>query len=310
MRVKVSVIMSVFDPHPFSQFEKAVESVMSQTLKEWELLIYNDGSSGEYRERILRLAERDPRIRYLEGSVNRGIAYGLNQCIRHAEGRFLARMDADDISLPERLERQTEFLEQHPEYDYVGCSAFLISGEEIWGRRSMPERPKKEDFLLYSPFIHPSVTFRREVFEKYGGYSLSRQMLRCEDYDLFMRLYISGSYGYNLQEELFCYREDRESFRKRRLRFRLDETRLRARWFSRMGLGGVKGLLYRYRPLAGGLIPAGICRGIKRYQASGKQTGSSVPGLSVQGHLEEENRKAAIAMEMEREDGERIPSYN
>ena len=77
-----------------------------------------------------------------------------------------------------------------------------------------------------------------------------------------------------------------------------------------MGLGGVKGLLYRYRPLAGGLLPAGICRGIKRYQASGLQTGSSVPGLSVQKCPEEENRKAAIAMEMEREDGERIPSYN
>ena len=149
MSVKVSVIMSVYDPHPFSQLEKAVESVMGQTLTEWELLIYNDGSHEEYRERIMRLAGRDPRIRYLEGRANRGIAYGLNQCIRHAEGKFLARMDADDVSLPERLERQTEFLERHPEYDYVGCSAFLIGGEEIWGARAMPERPEKEDFLQF-----------------------------------------------------------------------------------------------------------------------------------------------------------------
>ena len=129
---------------------------------------------------------------------------------------------------------------------------------------------EKEDFLLYSPFIHPSVVFRREVFEKYGNYSQSRQTLRCEDYELFMRLYILGSYGYNLQEELFCYREDRDSFRKRKLRFRIDETRLRARWFGRLGLGGIKGRLYRYRPLAGGVIPAALGSRIKRYQAAEK----------------------------------------
>lgn len=248
-----------------------MESIRNQTWKDWELLIYNDGSDAEYGGKIRRLSERDFRIRYLEGSVNRGIAWGLNQCIRLAQGAFIARMDADDLSLPGRLERQVDFLERHPEYDYVGCSALLISGETVWGRRTMPERPRKEDFLPYSPFIHPSVTFRREVFEKYGNYSLSRQMLRCEDYELFMRLYISGSYGYNLQEELFCYREDRDSFRKRKLRFRIDETRLRSRWFGRMGLGGIKGRLYRYRPLAGGMIPAGLGSMIKRYQAADKR---------------------------------------
>ena len=121
-------------------------------------------------------------------------------------------------------------------------------------------------FALYSSFV----VFRREVFEKYGNYSQSRQTLRCEDYELFMRLYISGSYGYNLQEELFCYREDRDSFRKRKLRFRIDETRLRARWFGRLGLGGIKGRLYRYRPLAGGVIPAALGSRIKRYQAAEK----------------------------------------
>ena len=270
MSVKVSVIMSVYNPHPFSHLEKAVESIRDQTWKDWELLIYNDGSDAEYGKKIRELAEGDPRIRYLEGRINRGIAFGLNQCIRAAEGEFIARMDGDDVSLPERLERQIGFLERHPEYDYAGCSAFLISGEGTWGRRRMPERPEKEDFLLYSPFIHPSVVFRREVFEKYGNYSQSRQTLRCEDYELFMRLYILGSYGYNLQEELFCYREDRDSFRKRKLRFRIDETSLRARWCGRLGLGGIKGRLYRYRPLAGGVIPAALGCRIKRYQAAEK----------------------------------------
>lgn len=284
MSVKVSVIMSVYNPRIFSHLEEAVESVRRQTWENWELLLYNDGSDTEYRDRIRELAGRDRRIRYLEGKTNRGIAFGLNRCIRLAEGEFIARMDGDDISLPERFERQISFLEQHPEYDFAGCCAFLISGEKVWGRRRMPERPEKEDFLAYSPFIHPSVMFRREVFEKYGNYSLSGRMLRCEDYELFMRLYISGSYGYNLQEELFCYREDRDSFRRRKLRFRIDETRLRMRCFGRMGLGGIKGQLYRYRPLAAAVIPPVLCSRIKQYQGAEKELkpnyGNHETGLS------------------------------
>lgn len=281
-----------------------MESIRNQTWKDWELLIYNDGSDAEYGEKIRRLSERDLRIRYLEGSVNRGIAWGLNQCIRQAQGAFIARMDADDLSLPGRLERQVDFLERHPEYDYVGCSAFLISGETVWGRRTMPERPRKEDFLPYSPFIHPSVTFRREVFEKYGNYSLSRQMLRCEDYELFMRLYISGSYGYNLQKELFCYREDRDSLRKRKLRFRIDETRLRSRWFGRMGLGGIKGRLYRYRPLAGGMIPAGLGSRIKRYQADKRQQAAGRPYQAAGGRYQTVDKRYQ-SDEKEMENGDR-----
>lgn len=269
-RRKVSVIMSVYNPKPFSQLETAARSILEQSERDWELLIYDDGSSEEWKERIKSLEMLDSRIRCLEGKENRGIAYGLNQCIQEAEGEYIARMDGDDISLPDRLKEQADFLDEHKEYEFVGCSAFLIGEDGVWGVREMPEIPKKESFLSSSPYIHPSVMFRKSVFEKHGYYHVSDETKRCEDYELFMRLHIFGCRGYNLQKKLFCYREDKGSYRKRRLCYRIDEIRLRRLGFAALGLNGAKAWMYRYKPLAVWMIPGIIYRGLKRCQAGGQ----------------------------------------
>lgn len=242
---------------------------MEQTETDWELLIYNDGSETGWTKPIQNLAMLDPRIRYLEGRENKGIAYGLNQCIQEAQGRYIARMDGDDISLPDRLKEQIRFLDTHKQYGFVGCNAFLIEEEEVWGIRKMPEIPEKENFLAYSPYIHPSVMFRKSVFEKYGYYHVSEKTKRCEDYELFMRLHIFGCHGYNLQKNLFCYREDKKSYEKRTLRHRMDEIRMRRLGFAALGLTGAKAWIYRYKPLMVWMMPDTIYRGLKRRQANG-----------------------------------------
>ena len=122
-RRKVSVIMSVYNPKPFSQLETAVRSILEQSERDWELLIYDDGSSEEWKERIKSLEMLDSRIRCLEGRKTRYCLW-LNQCIQEAEGEYIARMDGDDISLPDRLKEQVHFLDEHKEYEFVGCSAF------------------------------------------------------------------------------------------------------------------------------------------------------------------------------------------
>ena len=98
-------------------------------------------------------------------------------------------MDGDDISLPHRLEVQRAFLDVNPQFDYVGSAAALLEGEKLWGMRRLAAIPQKEDFLSFSPYIHPSVMFRREIFEKYGLYNISDLCRRCEDYELFIRLH-------------------------------------------------------------------------------------------------------------------------
>ena len=99
-----------------------------------------------------------------------------------------------------------------------------------------------------------------------GGYYVSKETWRCEDYELFMRLYAQGFCGYNMQERLFCYREDRASYERRKFRYRLDEARIRRRNFKNLGMNGPVAWLYTIRPVAAGLSPIPFLMYIKRWQ--------------------------------------------
>lgn len=262
--ILVTVVMGVYNQHNAKQLEEAVHSILTQTMQEWELLICDDGSEGEAANNLKAYENRDPRIRVLRHSQNRGLAATLNTCISQARGKYIARMDADDISRPERLKRQYEFLEIHTEYAFVGCCADLIDEHGVWGFREMPRRPEKRDFLPFSPFIHPSVMVRRETYLQSGGYLVSKETWRCEDYELFMRLYAMGFRGYNMRERLFCYREDRSSYERRKIRFRMDEAKIRHRNFKNLNMTGPVTWLYIIRPVAAGFLPVSVLMYIKK----------------------------------------------
>ncbi len=264
--ILVTVVMGVYNQHNKEQLEEAVRSILAQTMQSWELIICDDGSDSEAARNLKDYENRDPRIRVIRHSQNRGLAATLNTCIAQARGKYIARMDADDISRPQRLEQQYRFLETHIQYAFVGCNADLIDKDGVWGMRRMPEKPERKDFLPYSPFIHPSVMVRREVYLMSGGYYVSRETWRCEDYELFMRLYAEGYQGYNMQERLFCYREDKASYERRRFRYRLDEARIRRRNFKNLGMAGPVAWFYIIRPVAAGLLPISVLMYIKQRQ--------------------------------------------
>ena len=159
----VSVVMGTYEPD-LSELSAAVRSIRMQTLSSWELLICDDGSTEETYRNIKKLAACDPRIRVSRNSKNRGLAYALNRSILHAGGEFIARMDADDISRPERFMKQVKFLRENPEYMWVSSAADLFEGKRVWGSAYRPEMPDARSFLHSSPYIHPAVMFRREVF--------------------------------------------------------------------------------------------------------------------------------------------------
>lgn len=159
----VSVVMGTYEPD-ISELSAAVRSIRMQTLSSWELLICDDGSTEETYRNIKKLAACDPRIRVSRNSKNRGLAYALNRCILHAGGEFIARMDADDISRPERFMKQVKFLRENPEYMWISGAADLFEGKRVWGSAYRPEMPDARSFLHSSPYIHPAVMFRREVF--------------------------------------------------------------------------------------------------------------------------------------------------
>ena len=250
----VSILMGSYNPTNPAVLHAAVNSIITQTRTDWELLICDDGSDEPYASYLRTLTDLDSRIQYIRSEKNCGLANALNLCMQHARGRWIARMDDDDISEPERLEKQVRFLETHAEFAWAGTQALLFYKDNVWGRAFRPEYPSPNDYLKYSPYIHPSVMFRRDALEQVGGYCVSRITARCEDYELFMRLNASGYRGYNLPETLFRYREDPYTMHKRNLHSCFCEAIIRFIGFKKLGLLRFKNIPHLLKPLVVGIL--------------------------------------------------------
>lgn len=263
---EISVVMGVYNQFDRDALYLAVESILNQTFRNLEFIIYDDGSCSEAGDFLKEVARLDNRIVLIGKSENNGLAFSLNECIARAKGKYIARMDADDFSLPERLEKQKRFLDKHEEYSWCGTNAELFDSNGIWGNRTMPRCPQKKDYLKYSPFIHPTVMYRHSLFTE-NEYAVNKLTTRCEDYELFMRLENAGYKGYNLQEDLFRYRENQESFNRRKMKYRVNEMRIRLRNYKSLGILWPIGWIYVLRPVVGGLLPNGLIKAIKRFES-------------------------------------------
>lgn len=195
----VSVIMPVYNAARF--LREGVESILNQTFTDFEFLIFDDGSTDESPS-ILQSFD-DPRIKLTISAENRGYVHWLNEGIAMAKGRYVARMDADDVSAKTRLEKQVQFLEKNPYYVLCGTNYEMFPEG---GVSSLPETDEsiKIGLLSITPFCHPSVMFRREILEE-NGLAYSVQHMPAEDKELWGRLAPFGKYA-NLKEVLLRYR--------------------------------------------------------------------------------------------------------
>ena len=261
---KITVIMGVYNQYNKEQLICAINSIRKQTFSDFEFIIYDDGSDEEPAA-FLKMAEAaDDRIRIIREETNNGLAFSLNRCINEARGKYIARMDADDIALPERFQIEYDFLESNPQCGWVGSNAFVFSEDNIWGRMIMAKTPNQYNFLPFSPYIHPSVMFRKEILDRFDAYKVSKSTLRCEDYELFMRLFQQGINGYNIQKELLFYRQGLEAYKKRTMKSRLREMRIRMMNFPKMNLPLGKCFIYALRPILSGVVPYPLIAWYKR----------------------------------------------
>lgn len=251
---EISVIMGVYNPEE-NPFLKAVNSVIKQSFINWEMIIFDDGSRNGIKNLIADTEKADRRIRVIRENKNHGLAYGLNRCIRESRGKYLARMDADDISAPRRFQKQYDFLEKNKNYHWVGSDCVFFDFRGVWGYDRKKERPQKQDFLFNSPFIHPSVMFRKEAVTENGGYDSSEKYKGVEDYELFMRLYASGLKGFNINEPLLFYREDLNSVKNRSYKRRIREAYLRLAGFKKLNILKAYTVPFVLKPLAVGALP-------------------------------------------------------
>ena len=178
----VSVVMPVFNALP--HLDKAVESILSQTLNDFEFVILDDGSTDGSRERLREWTKRDSRIRLVEAERNLGPAISSDRVAREARAPIVARMDADDISYPTRLEEQVKVLDDHPDVGVVGGLSDIIDGNGRKIRNPEPWRLIRRS--VFPPFGNGPLTYRRPIFDRVGGYRSECEF--WEDHDLILRM--------------------------------------------------------------------------------------------------------------------------
>lgn len=250
---RVSVICGAYNVCDHCLFEKSIKSILMQTLGDFEFIICDDGSTDKTFEKLKRLQESDGRIKLIRNEKNLGLAASLNRCLEISEGEYIARHDCDDLSVPDRLERQVCFLDCRNDISLVGSFAYLFNESGVWGKATFPTEIKKKDFLFSSPHLHGSVIFRKEALIRAGGYRVAKETRRCEDYDLFMRMHQFAKSA-NLDEYLYYFCEDKNTYKRRKYRYRIDEAKVRLRGFRLLGL--MPGaFVYVLKPLIVGLIP-------------------------------------------------------
>jgi GT2 family glycosyltransferase len=178
----VSVVMPVHNALP--HLEAAVRSILAQTFAEFEFVILDDGSTDGSSEQLDMWARRDSRVRVIRSEHNLGPAASSNTVVRHARGELIARMDADDISDPDRLRRQLELLGERRDAGLVGTLCDVIEGSGCTIRG--PDHWRADRRSWFVPFPHGSIMYRRELFERIGGYR--EECVFWEDQDFVLRM--------------------------------------------------------------------------------------------------------------------------
>lgn len=224
---KVSVIMAVYNG--VANMSKSINSIRNQTFTDWEFIICDDCSTDDTYRELKLIAAEDPRIKIIQNEKNSKLAYSLNHCLSEATGEYIARMDHDDIALPDRFARQVKFLDENPEYDVVGGGVILYDNDGNEHSILNSEHPDVRMTKSKVPFFHPTIMMRRLSYEKLGGYTVSPRTTRGQDMDLWFRFFSKGMKGYNLQLPVLKYHDDASDYNKKnslRLATNLSKTML------------------------------------------------------------------------------------
>jgi len=230
----ISVVMGAYNSEKY--ISEAIESILNQTYKNFEFIIIDDCSTDKTNMIIRKYAVKDNRIKLIKNSNNMGLTYCLNKGIKIAKGKYIARMDTDDIALPSRLEKQFSYLENHKDVVVLGSCAFDIDENgKIIQERNVPKYNKDIVNLikLVDPMIHPTVMFRKKEINIIGNYNKDFKL--SQDYELWFRCVASGYKMQNLPDKLLYYRID-NSYLKRKIISRYNELRIKWKGYKELKL--------------------------------------------------------------------------
>lgn len=203
----ITVLMCTYKEKE-KDLRKAIESILNQTFKDFEFLIILDNPSNDEHKRIIEeYSDSDNRINFYINEKNLGLPQALNRGLSLAKGNIIARMDADDIANPERLERELEFIIENPSYQVISVNKIIIdeNDKEICRGGALPSKfsVTKEVMMYTNIVLHPGCMFYKDLVLKLGGY---REINAAEDYDLWLRVIKSGHQIGFLDVNLMQYR--------------------------------------------------------------------------------------------------------
>lgn len=219
--IKISVIMSVYNAEEY--LNESIRSILGQSFQDFEYIIIDDCST-DGSLNIIKSYKHDSRIKLLENEVNIGLTKSLNKALNLAGAPYIARMDADDIALPYRFEKQFAFMEKHPRVGIVGSSYYEIDED---GKREgeiilpVEDSEIRRAIFKFNPFNHGTVMIRKGALDYLGFYN--EKLVNAQDYELWFRI-LSKHKGYNTPDKLVLRRNPKNSITVKRKRRQLGYT--------------------------------------------------------------------------------------
>lgn len=269
----VSIIMGAFNAE--RTIRETLDSILSQEFKDWEFIICDDASTDDTLAICQQYANKHPgSFKVIANDRNMKLAGALNRCLAVSRGKYIARMDADDISRPDRLRKLVSVLESQQDIDLVGSSMQRFDGNGLGDVVKPPEHPDRYSLRKGAPFLHPTILARREVYERTGGYNEDPRVQRCEDRELWYEFFSLGFVGMNLAEPLHLFREDIHAIRRRTVKSRWDAFRTEIIGYRKLGYP-IHWYVFPALRLFKVLVPARAQMWYRRWQARRSEPSSS-----------------------------------
>jgi|LSQX01.3.fsa_nt_gb glycosyltransferase EpsE len=250
---KVSIIMGVRNSQ--KTLNECIESILNQTYTNWEFVICDDASTDNTWQILEFYKKKYPeKFILLKNDTNKKLAYSLNRCLEVSNGRYIARMDGDDISLPERLQEQVSFLNSNPEYSVVGTGMIPFDENGKRAPRIAKPVPSKYDLKLGPCFYHATIVARKEMFDTLKGYTVLPRTQRGQDADLWFRFFAKGYTGYNITKPLYEVRESPNDIKKTTFINRIHLVQTSIYGYKKLNFPWHY-YLFAFKPLASIIIP-------------------------------------------------------
>lgn len=211
---RITVLMAIYNCA--DTLVEALDSLMAQTYQRFKVILCDDCSTDNtYSIAEEYIKNYEDKFILIKNKVNSKLPTSLNRCLEYADTEYIARMDGDDISKPDRFEKEINFLDSHPEYALVSCAMEHFDENGVFSVFRQKSNPDKKCFVGSTPHCHAPCMMRTNALRSVGGYTVKRWTQQGQDIHLWAKMYNKGLRGYNLSEVLYSMRDDHAAYKRR-----------------------------------------------------------------------------------------------